>query len=185
MIHAKTKTTVKGQEKVNRLMEIIRKHPKASVDIGFFEGAGSYQGKNAPSVVEVALWNEYGTATSPARAFMGPAVDDNTALINRWREEAIEKIFEHGWSVEKALEMIGFRMKTLIENKIKSNVPPPNAPSTIAAKQGAGLLPKTVKIRNTKISGESARTVLSLRGKTNTLIDSGTMLRSVTYKVNL
>lgn len=189
MIHSKAKTETKGQDKIERLMEVIRRYPTAHVEIGFFSGAGKYQGNNPPDVAEVALWNEFGTSTSPARAFMGPAIDENEGKINRWREEAVNNILDKGWTVQQALEMVGFRMKTLIENKIKSNVPPPNAASTVAGKQRDGLLPKSVKVQGIekeyKLKGAAAVTVLRGRGKTNTLIDTGLMLRSVTYKVHL
>jgi hypothetical protein len=189
VIHTKVKTESKGQDRVEKLMEIIRKHPHAHVDIGFFSGAGKYQGDNPPEVVEVALWNEYGTHTSPARPFVGPVIDENQDKLNRWREEAISNIIEKGWTVEQCLEMIGFRIKTLIENKIRSNVPPPNALSTVGGKQADGLLPKAVHVQGLekkyRLDGDAAAQVLRGRGKTKTLINTGLMLRSVTYKVRL
>lgn len=177
----KSQTKVKGQDRVDRLRSKLRKFPHAYVQIGFFQGAGKYPGEDAPEVVEVALWNEYGTSNMPARPFLGPAVDEHIDLINRWREEMITNIIEKDWEIQKALEAIGFRIKTLIENKIKSNVPPPNAPGTIAHKQSQGQLPKKVKGQG----GAEGRAALAAGGKTNTLIDTGLMLRSVTYKVNL
>jgi hypothetical protein len=160
LIKIKTETTSKGDELVKRLIKIIKHAPNAHVRIGFFEGAGSYQGKDAPDVIEVALWNEYGTSRSPARSFIGSAIDENEASIAQWREEIIEGIVLKGWTIEKGMEYMGFHIKTLIENKIKSNVPPPNAPSTIAMKAADGVSP-------------------------NTLIHTGLMLRSVTYQVFL
>lgn len=158
MIKVTGKLTVK-KDNSHSLMEILRHTKDAHVTIGVHEDAGSYgTGKDAPSVVEVALWNEFGTRDIPERSFMRSTFDENVAKINQWREEAVKHMVMDGWSVEKALEMIGLRIQTLVQNKIKSNVPPPNAPSTAAAKTKEGVAART-------------------------LIESGLLLRSVTYKV--
>jgi hypothetical protein len=140
----------------------LRGFERAYVSIGVHEGAGHYE--NGPEVAEVALWNEYGTAPranhpgTPERSFIRSTIDENDALINSWREEAITKILTGEWGPKKALEAIGFRVQVLIQNKIRSNVPPPNAPSTVEQKRRDGVPP-------------------------NTLINSGLLLRSVTYRV--
>lgn len=129
---------------------------KMYVTIGFHEDAGSYD--DGTSVVEVALWNEFGTKTSPVRSFIRSTLEEKVDDINNWREEALKKIIEEGWTAEKALSMIGLRVSILIQNKIKSNVPPPNAPSTVDHKKSEGTANRT-------------------------LIETGLMLRSVTYRV--
>lgn len=160
MIHSKIHTKVKGQERVDRIRKVLAQYKEAFVSVGIHEDAGVYPGSNPPSVVEVALWNEFGTETSPERSWLRSTIDQNAGKINEWREEMIGNILEKGWTVQKALETIGFRIQLLLQNKIKSNVPPPLAPSTANYKQAQG------------------RPVV-------TLIDTGLMLRSVTYKVHL
>lgn len=159
MIRSHTKTTTKGdgEERVRRLLKILKQAPKAHVQVGFFEGT-SYPG--GPDVVEVALWNELGTRKTPARSFMGTAIDEAEASIAKWRDEIIEGIVEKGWTIEQGMEFMGEKIKGLIEAKIKSNVGPPDAPSTAAQKAHEGAAP-------------------------DTLIHSGLMLRSLTYKVFL
>lgn len=167
IIKPKITTTVKKDES-KKLLAIIQQTKGAYVTVGVHEDAGKYP--EGPSVVEVALWNEFGTRTAPERSFFRSALDENEGKINEWREEAISNMLTKGWTVKQALEMMGFRLQTLIQNKIKSNVPPPNAPSTIIAKTRSGVLPK---------SGLAG----GREGQTSTLIDSGLMLRSITYKV--
>jgi hypothetical protein len=150
-------TTTKN-DKTPDIFKKIKQIKKAYVTIGFHDGAGNYD--DGTSVVVVALANEFGTDTNPERSFFRTAIDENLEKINKWREEMIDNIFENNWPVEKALSAIGLRIQILVQNKIKSNVPPPNAPSTDAAKTRKGVGHKT-------------------------LIDSGLMLRSVTYKVHL
>lgn len=155
------KTTVKGQELVDKFFREIKKAENSYVTIGLHEDAGTYPpGKDgiSVSVVEVGLWNEFGTETSPERSFLRSAIDEGQSQIEAWRMELMSKVMMGTMSLEKSLEAMGFRIMTLVQNKIKSNVPPPNAPSTVAAKERHGVAP-------------------------NTLIDTGLMLRSVTYKV--
>lgn len=158
MIKLKIKTTVIGKEATERFKKIIHQYSHAYVTIGVHEGAGSYD--NGVSVVEVALWNEFGTETTPSRSFIRSTMDDKEQVINQWRDEMIANILFKQWTVEKALEAMGFRIQLLIQNKIKSNVPPALADSTMRAKIKKGR-------------------------PAVTLIDSGLLLRSITYKVHI
>ena len=156
MIKSKVKTSDSNPQQIKNFQKKIKGKEKAYVTIGVHPDAGTYG--DGTSVVEVALWNEYGTSTIPERSFIRSAIDQNTKLIEAWRLEMIENILTKDWSVKQALEAIGFRVQTLIQNKIKSNVPPPNAPSTLAQKRRDGT-------------------------GSNTLINTGLLLRSIGYKV--
>ncbi len=89
-------------------------------------------------------------------------------LINQWREDALVNIIEKGWPVKKALDMIGFNLQVLIQNKIKSNIPP---------EYGSGKKPndgETIQQRQ-----EQKRR----RGyPPRTLIETGLMLQSLTFR---
>jgi hypothetical protein len=149
-------TSDKKSAAIAKFMANARKVSGSYVSVGFHGGAGNYE--DGTDVVEVALWNEFGTRTSPERSFIRSAIDANLDKINKWREEGLNNMLTKGWTMEKALDMLGFRLQTLIQNKIKSNVPPPNADSTVAQKKRDGVAP-------------------------NTLIHTELMLRSVTYRV--
>lgn len=158
MIKAKVVVQEKNSDLMRRLLREMPKLKKAHVTVGFHDDAGEYDG-GEPSVVEVALWNEFGTKNVPARSFIRSTIEESIDKINHWREEALVSIIENGVPVEKALEAIGMRIQVLIQNKIKSNVPPPNAESTREAKRREGVPDRT-------------------------LINTGLMLRSVTYRVS-
>ncbi len=162
MIRSKISTKVKSQKiDVKKFLESIAGAKNSYVTIGLHEDAGQYtEGKNPPSVVEVGFWTEFGTETSPSRSWLRSTMDEGDREINQWGDEAIENIIFKGWSLEKALNMMGFRIQVLIQNKIKSNVGPALAQSTIDEKVRHGVAPVT-------------------------LIDTGLMLRSVTYQVVL
>lgn len=159
MIKASTTVTDSNPEMFKDLKKILHQLENSHVTIGVHEDAGKYStGSNPPTVVEVAFWTEFGTRSQPERSWLRSAVDENQSTIDRWREELLPQILDGKISVQKGLEIMGFRMQTLVQNKIKSNVPPPNAASTREQKRRDG-------------AGDS------------TLIHSGLLLRSVTYKV--
>jgi hypothetical protein len=151
-----TVTKKKGAVDIEAVIAKLKGKEDAFVTVGIQEDAGSYE--DGPSVAEVALWNEYGTKTTPERSFFRSTFAEKQQKITQWRDEAIRNILLGKWTPEQALDAIGFRMSTAIQNKVKSNVPPPNALSTIESKKRRG-----VAIR--------------------TLIDSGLMLRSIKHKV--
>lgn len=160
LIHSKIKTTVKGQGNVEQIRKMMAVMNKSYVIIGITEDSGSYvgEGSDHPEVVQVALWMEFGTDKVDARSFVGSTIDEHVSLLNNWREESLEKIARGIWDVEKALESIGARIQILIQNKIKSNVPPPLSDKYAEQKTKEGLAAVT-------------------------LIRTGVLLRSVTYKV--
>jgi hypothetical protein len=166
MIKVSSKITEKDHG-YQKIVSEIKKTKNSYVTVGVHEGAGKYP--SGEDVGEVALYNEFGTGSIPARPFMAMAIDGGMSKIDSWREEAISKIMDGTITAKKGLELIGFRTQVLVQNQIKSNTPPPNAPSTIKAKQASGRLPKKLK--------------KDFAGRTSTLIDTGLMLRSVQYKV--
>lgn len=161
-------------EKDKGYKQIVSEFKKAKnsyVTVGVHEGAGKYE--DGTDVGLVALYNEFGTSHKgfkiPPRPFMAMAIDGGMSKINAWKEEAVGKIADGTFTAKKALEMIGFRTQVLVQNQIKANTPPPNAPSTVARKQNSGRLPKKLK--------------KEFSNRTSTLIDTGLMLRSVQFKV--
>ena len=156
MIKAKSQTKDSNPRAFEKIAAIMKKTKDAYVSVGVHEGAGSYEG--GQEVLQVALWNEFGTETIPSRPFFRTAIDQNEGLINQWREEMVHKMILGEITPKKALEAIGFRVQVLVQNQIKSNMPPPNAPSTIAHKAREGVAPVT-------------------------LIETGLLLRSITFKV--
>lgn len=155
----------KGRE-FKELLKRMKGVGRSYVTIGVHSDAGRYtEGKSPPSVAEVALWNEYGVPASPRRpaiperSYLRSAIDQNASLINKWREELMRDIIDGKRTAEDALRAMGFRIQVLVQNKIKSNVPPPNAKRTVERKRKKGLAP-------------------------NTLIETGLLLRSIGFKVH-
>ena len=159
MFAMKIKTERKINPQFQKFLANVKGARDSYVTIGLHEDAGRYPQADL-SVVEVGLWNEFGTENIPERSWLRAAISDNISEIKMLRVLAIKKMMTGEMNLQSALEMVGFRIQLMVQNKIKSNVPPENAPSTVAAKLRKGIAP-------------------------NTLIESGLLLRSLTFKVVL
>ncbi len=158
MIRAKVTIERKNQKAVEKFAKSMKTgFGKSYVTVGVHEDAGSYP--DGTPVAEVAIYNEFGTENAPERSFMRSTMKETQQRRKEWTRQALQKVIQGKIGETKALEMIGMRMQVAVQNKIKSNVPPPNAPSTRASKDRRGVAQRT-------------------------LIDSGLMLRSITYKVH-
>lgn len=169
MLKVKTEITDTKSKDYMKLEQFLKGTKSAYVTIGIHQDAGEYP--DGPDVVEVALWNEFGTSDVPARSFIRSVVDssDFNEKVNTWREQAIENVLYKGWSMEKALQSIGEKVKLQIQNKIKSNVPPP---------YGTGKHGKSAD------DIQKAQEAKRRRGfPVRTLIETSLLLRSVAYKV--
>lgn len=142
MLRPKVSIKEKGKSEWKKATKELEKLKDAYVSVGLHEDAGAYD--SGVSVVQVGLWNEFGTETAPERSWLRSTVDEHAGDLNRWRVELLKKIMAGEETAEHALETLGFRVRELVRNKINSNVPPPNAPSTIAAKHRAGVAPHTL-----------------------------------------
>lgn len=165
MIKPKTETTDSNPGQLKTILANMRKLNGSFVTIGVHSGAGKYtKGTNPPTVAEVALWTEFGTKPhgshpgTPEYAWMRKTIDEHEQELNRVKDELLRRCMFGEITVDKALETLGFRIQVLLQNKIKSNMAPANAPSTQAAKVRAGV-------------------------PVATLMNTTLLLRSIAYKV--
>lgn len=91
----------------------------------------------------------------PERSFIRSTVDAHAKGDWARESEALKKAVIDGMTVDTALKRMGMLIKSAIQAKIRSNVPPPNAPATIDRK-----------------------------GSSKTLIDTGQLLNSIDYEVH-
>lgn len=160
MIAVRVNISDSGKSERENLPKRLRSFQSSYVTIGVHDGAGTYPGGDAPEVVEVALWMEFGTRDVPERSYLRSVVNESGDQIRGFMEEAAAKVVLENWGVERAWSLVGERVKILVQNKIKSNVPPPLAESTKKGKLSRGVAPVT-------------------------LIDSGLLLRSISYRVTV
>lgn len=141
---------------LRRVKEIF--DSKAHVAAGFLGNEDG--GPGQLTTTQLALIHEFGAPAAgiPARPFILPSHDKHRpeyqALLERTARACIETALKGGDAAgkyRKFLALIGTRMKTDIQNFVTQGeqVPPPNAPATLArklakSKKGATKAPRTL-----------------------------------------
>lgn len=145
-----TVTVTQKGDMSGRLAKIIAatKGP-ATVKVGFPAG------KAPGDLVSIAFWNHYGTSRIPSRPFITMAMFKGRGQIRAAMRSHAKAMMSGTMMMSQALPLLGLQGQALIQNQIGSNMPPPNAPSTIRQK-----------------------------GSSRTLIDSGRMAGAVTWAVD-
>lgn len=110
---------------------------------------------NGATLVEVATANEFGTDTIPQRSFIRSTFDEKRSDLAEFQRAQIAKVADGKITAEVANERIGLWAASQVQAKIGSNIPPPNAQSTIDRK-----------------------------GSSATLIDTGAMRQAITHEVH-
>jgi hypothetical protein len=138
-----------------RLQRMVRsKPPVARVGIMSPEARKRYPGHNGESpksLIEVAAIQEFGTSKVPRRSFLRDTFDMHRKTLETDMAHAIAKGFRSG-NVKGALESVAHKFKTLMITRIRSKIPPPNAPKTIGIKGSSiplidsGTLVKSIKV---------------------------------------
>lgn len=122
--------------------------------LGDTEQGGMHEKGSPLTVAEVAAVNEFGTEDGhvPARSFLRSTFDEQREKLAGMGEKLIGAVLDGRMDTDQALGILGAQLAADIKAKITSNIPPPNAPSTVAAK-----------------------------GSDHTLIDTGAMRAAVTW----
>lgn len=103
------------------------KDMNASVRVGVLENATYPDGT---PVAMVAFWNEYGTRTSPVRAFFRTTVSENK---KNW-VLSVQNLMKIHNDPKKVMGLIGVHMQEQIVQSINTWSDPPNSAYTIAKK---------------------------------------------------
>ena len=116
-------------KKVGSLASALKKYSdmNASVRVGVLENATYPDGT---PVAMVAFWNEYGTKTSPVRAFFRATVSDQK---KNW-VLSVQNLMKMHDDPKKVMGLIGEHMRGQIVQSINTWTDPPNAPYTVRMK---------------------------------------------------
>ena len=129
------------------LVREARKLDGLEVSAGILENSGNYA--KGQSLVDVAIWNEYGTSRIPSRPFIRISSDDNRNAWGKLAENCAGKVLRGNMSARSAGEAVGQQMvkdiKKVFGDKGKLA---PNAPSTIKKKGHDKPLIDTGKLRD-------------------------------------
>jgi hypothetical protein len=156
-----------GHDKITadgkRFFKQIEELKKLQVRVGYQQGKAKAR-KRKPGgtvadsdvdILDIAMWNELGTARAPARPFIRQSADRNKSAIEKFCADRLKKVTQGG-TAEQALNAIGAMQKALIQDAISKSKEwaEPDADATVDRK-----------------------------GSDVPLIDTGRMLQSVNYVI--
>lgn len=121
---------------------------KPVIKVGIFEAAAAETYSDAVSVLEVAIWNEFGTDRIPERSFIRAWFDENEANCRAAVRKMLEAVLTGKYTKEQALELLAQRFVGEIQRRIAGGIGPANAPSTVAAKGSSVPLIDTGQLRS-------------------------------------
>ena len=114
------------------------------IAVGFIRGIDPYE--DDTDLVDVAMYNEYGTSTIPPRPFLEQGIETHQRQI----QQAVDNAFltvDRGGDAETGLNQIGNVAKGAIQDEIANGEFAPNAPSTIKKKGSSRPLIDTGHMR--------------------------------------
>lgn len=86
------------------------------------------------SVVQVAIWNEFGTSKIPERPFLRESLRQNRKAWIKLARQLHQKAIKDGVPVENLMRLLGERMQSDTQKSLDSGAWEPNAPAYAAAK---------------------------------------------------
>ena len=141
------------------------------------DGRAGSEDRDGITTGQLAVAMEFGTATTPARSWVGLTFDKARSEVQSDMQRLLGHIVDGKITVDKALNVLGAKYSAEVKNTVTQGeqIQPPNAPSTLKRKQGS-----THNNRNAKgqfIKGFGAKIKYGVR----TLVDTGRMIGAVTW----
>jgi len=108
------------------------------------------------SIVDIGVYNEFGTNSIPARPFMGTTADRYRDTIYKYTETLVGQMIDGKYTVRQVLNYMGLWYQAKIQMVIREakTWAVPNAPSTVA-----------------------------IKGSSSPLIDTGRMVGAIRYEI--
>jgi len=112
------------------------------------KGSGRKISNSKPKLIQVALYNEFGTKYIPARPAFKQAFDQNIGSITSVIEQTYNKVLSLRVSPRRGLGLIGEFMTSKIKRQITKLKTPPNSWLTKRIKKSRNPLIDTGQLRN-------------------------------------
>lgn len=131
------KITPEGKKFLKQIEEL----KKLQVRVGYQKGVAKKKNKkNDVDMLDIAAFNELGTARSPARPFIRQSVDRNKDTIEKVCKAQLRQVAKGG-TAKQALNAIGVIQRGLIQDTVSESKSwaKPNAPSTVKRKKGSDV----------------------------------------------
>lgn len=116
------------------------------VKVGIRRGKGSHDGTD---MLDIAVYNHFGTATIPARPFVSDCAEKNAGQIKEAQKRLVYRVYQGGLSADGALAQLGAWYVSVQKGHILHGGWTPNAPATIKRKGSNRPLVDTGQLVNT------------------------------------
>lgn len=119
-----------------------------TLKVGVFADSGTHP--DGTSLVQVAIWNEFGTSTIPPRPFIRVYFSNETR-VRALASAALKQVITHNLTKKQALERLGMKMSGEIQHAISVayfGAYPANALETIRKKGSSTPLVDTGQLRS-------------------------------------
>lgn len=155
----------KGSAKVREALARTKQIRESHVKVGLLGSKKAGRPESTLTNAQVAIYNEFGTSSQPARPFLRPAIVKHRDAYLKFLEKGYSAAIKGETEITQSLGLLGQRASADVKNFVTQGeqVPPPNAPATLARKLG-----KTRK---------------GSKGSPRTLVDTGRMVNAITYEV--
>jgi hypothetical protein len=119
-----------------------------TIKVGILSSDGEKKYEDAVTVLEVAVWNEFGTDQTPERSFIRAWFDENEGRLREAMRRMMVSVVAGKRTKEQALEILAQRCVGEIQKRIAAGINPPNAESTIERKGSDKPLVDTGQLRS-------------------------------------
>ena len=116
------------------------------VKVGIRRGKGSHDGTD---MLDIAVYNHFGTATIPARPFVSDCAEKNAGQIQEVQKRLVYRVYQGGLSADGALAQLGAWYVNVQKGHILHGGWTPNAPATVKRKGSNRPLVDTGQLVNT------------------------------------
>jgi len=128
------------------VIEKLKKLKNKVLQVGILKDAG--QNEDGQYIADYALANEYGVGV-PERSFMRSTADEKSAEWNKNIDKIVDKVIENpNVDTDVMIELLGAKIVGEIQEKISSNIPPPNSEATKKRKKSSRTLIDTGIMRS-------------------------------------
>ena len=116
------------------------------VKVGIRRGKGSHDGTD---MLDIAVYNHFGTATIPARPFVSDCAEKNAGQIQEAQKRLVYRVYQGSLSADGVLAELGAWYVNVQKGHILHGGWTPNAPATIKRKGSNKPLVDTGQLVNT------------------------------------
>lgn len=112
--------------------------PNTRVLVGITQEVGAephgIPGRRSSTILEIAIWNHFGTEHVPQRPWLSDWFDKNKGKAETWLIALMPSVISGKRTKEQVLNILGLRIVGDIQKVMTQGTPPPNAESTIRKK---------------------------------------------------